>query len=120
MLTQVESPALSVNPYRTGARSAFRFVETPTWLFGGREKTFKPNEGVFGEGEIADHIFKMVSGTARSYKSLKDGRRKIDAFRLRGDIFGLEAGGRRECCAEAIDEVRVVISRRRAAAGRPV
>jgi CRP/FNR family nitrogen fixation transcriptional regulator len=119
MLTQVESPALYVNPYRTGARSAFRFVETPIWPFGGRQKTFKPNEEVFGEGEIADHIFKMVSGTVRSYKSLKDGRRKIDAFRLRGDIFGLEAGGRRECCAEAIDEVCVVISRR-AAAGAAV
>jgi CRP/FNR family nitrogen fixation transcriptional regulator len=120
MLTQVESAALYVNPDRTGARSAFRFVETPILLFDGREKTFKPNEEVFGEGEIADHIFKMVSGTVRSYKSLKDGRRKIDAFRLRGDIFGLEAGGRRECSAEAIDEVCVVISRRTAAAGAAV
>jgi len=120
MLTQVESAALCVNPYRTDARSPFQPVETPIWLFGGREKTFKPNEEVFGEGEVADHIFRMVSGNVRNYKLLKDGRRKIDAFRLRGDVFGLEAGGRRECCAEAIDEVCVVISRRRAAAGAAV
>jgi CRP/FNR family transcriptional regulator, nitrogen fixation regulation protein len=119
MLAQTENTALYtalyVNQLRTDATFAFRFVDKTTWLFGGRERTFRPNEELFGEGEIADHIYKMVSGTVRSYRSLKDGRRKIDAFRLRGDTFGLEVGARRECCAEAVDEVCVVISRRRAA-----
>jgi CRP-like cAMP-binding protein len=120
MLTQMENPALYVNPYRTCASSTFRFVDASIWHFGGRERTFKPNEQLFGEGETADHIYRMVSGTVRSYKLLKDGRRKIDAFRLGGDIFGLEAGARRECCAEAVDEVCVVISRSRAEADAAV
>ena len=72
---------------------------------------------LFGEGETVEHIFKVVRGTVRCYKSLKDGRRKIEAFRLGGDIFGLDGGESRECCAEAVDNVCVVISRRRTTAG---
>ena len=43
---------------------------------------------------------------------LGNGRRKIDAFRLPGDIFGVDPTGVRESTAEAIDNVAVVIVRR--------
>jgi CRP-like cAMP-binding protein len=120
MLTQTAVVTPFVVTYRTGARHSFRPIEKPVRLFGGTEKTFGPNEELFGEGESADHIYKMVRGTVRSYKSLGGGRRKIEAFRLRGDVFGLEAGKEREFCAEAVDEVSVLITRRMTVVGATI
>jgi CRP/FNR family nitrogen fixation transcriptional regulator len=115
MLTVTAPAELRIVPYRTGARYAAQPIAKFALLFGGREKTFRPNEELFGEGEPADCIYKMIRGTVRSYKSLGRGRRKIEAFRLQGDIFGLDVGGEREFCAEAIDDVFVLVGRRRMA-----
>mgnify|MGYP001017149993 CR=1 FL=1 len=48
-------------------------------------------EELFAEGESAEYFYKIMSGTVRTYKLLSDGRRQIDAFHLKNDIFGIEA-----------------------------
>ena len=116
MLTEIAPANLHVFPYPRGARYKFPAAKS-VWIFGSKEKKFKPNEEIFGEGESTDYIYRMASGTVRSYRSLGQGRRKIEAFRLRGDIFGLDAGEEREFSAEAIDDVSVLIARRSTSAG---
>jgi CRP/FNR family nitrogen fixation transcriptional regulator len=69
-------------------------------------------EELFAEGDEAEFFYQVVSGAIRSYKLLSDGRRQIDAFHLRGDIFGLEAGREHRFSAEAVGDVTVIAYRR--------
>ena len=69
-------------------------------------------EELFAEGEDAEHFYKVVSGTVRTYKLLSDGRRQIDAFHLAGDIFGIEAGAEHRFSAEAVGGSTVIAYRR--------
>jgi CRP/FNR family transcriptional regulator, nitrogen fixation regulation protein len=118
MLTQTVDRYVA--PYRSGVGAALEPAKKSDGAFGGKEKTFKPNEELFSEGESADYVYKVLRGAVRSYKSLGEGRRKIEAFRLRGDVFGLDPGKEREFCAEAIDEVCVLVARRRTTVGTTV
>jgi CRP/FNR family transcriptional regulator, nitrogen fixation regulation protein len=75
---------------------------------------FAANEEIYGENEPADYLFKVVSGTVRTYKVLVDGRRQIGAFHLPGDIFGLETGDVHTFSAEAITECKIIVIKRSA------
>jgi CRP-like cAMP-binding protein len=57
---------------------------------------------VFGEGELAEYFYQVVSGAVCTYTVLQDGRRQIGAFHLPGDLFGIEAGEQHAFGAEAI------------------
>ena len=48
----------------------------------GAPMQFSRNEEIYGEGEPADYLYKVVSGTVRTYKVLSDGRRQIGAFHM--------------------------------------
>jgi len=76
------------------------------------KKAYDANDTIFGEGARSDLIYKVIRGTVRSCKSLGNGRRKIDAFRLPGDIFGIDATEERKYSAEAVDQVSVVFGLR--------
>lgn len=65
-------------------------------------KPLARNAEIFGEDEPATHVYKVVSGAARAYRLLDDGRRQIIAFYLPGDLFGFESSGVHLCSAEAI------------------
>ena len=58
----------------------------------GASMPFARNAEVYGEGEPAEYLYKVISGAVRTYKVLTDGRRQIGAFYLAGDMFGLEIG----------------------------
>jgi len=73
---------------------------------------FARNEEIYGEGEPADYVYKVMSGAVRTYKVLNDGRRQISAFHLPGDIFGLEAGDDHTFSAEAISQTTVLFIKR--------
>ena len=65
-------------------------------LFGSPEligitMTYDRNSEIYGEGEPADYVYKVISGAVRTYKVLNDGRRQINAFYLPGDCFGLDS-----------------------------
>ena len=75
---------------------------------------FARNSEIFGENEPADYLYKLVSGTVRSYKVLVDGRRQIGAFYVPGDIFGLETGDAHTFSAEAITDCKILVIKRSA------
>jgi CRP/FNR family transcriptional regulator, nitrogen fixation regulation protein len=77
---------------------------------------FGRNEEIYGEGEPADYLYKVVSGTVRTYKVLSDGRRQVGAFYLPGDIFGLEVTDEHTFSAEAIADSKVLVIKRSAVA----
>jgi CRP/FNR family nitrogen fixation transcriptional regulator len=75
---------------------------------------FARNAEIYGENEPADYLYKVVSGTVRTYKVLTDGRRQIGAFYLPGDVFGLEVGDEHTFSAEAITDSKVIVIKRSA------
>src|SRR5215510_13780502 len=79
--------------------------------------SFSRNAEVYGESEPADYLYKVVSGSVRTYKIMVDGRRQIGAFYLPGDIFGLETGAEHTFSAEAITDCKIVVIKRSAVVG---
>jgi CRP-like cAMP-binding protein len=82
--------------------------------FMGAPMSFTRNAEIYGEGEPADYLYKVVSGTVRTYKVLSDGRRQIGAFYMPGDVFGLETGDDHTFSAEAIADTKVLVIKRSA------
>lgn len=102
--------AIHPNKFPAGAigLGGSRAAVTPV----GVQMALRKGEQLFEEGDEADYFYQVVSGAIRSYKLLSDGRRQINAFHLRGDIFGLEADGEHLFSAEALGDVSVVSYRR--------
>ena len=75
----------------------------------GAPMSFGRNVEIYGESEPADYLYKVVSGTVRTYKVLTDGRRQVGGFYVAGDIFGLETGEEHTFSAEAIIECKVLV-----------
>jgi CRP/FNR family nitrogen fixation transcriptional regulator len=80
----------------------------------GAPMSFSRNEEIYGEGEAAEYLYKVVSGAVRMYKVLADGRRQIGAFYLPGDMFGFEPGDTHAASAEAIGDATVLVFKRSA------
>jgi CRP-like cAMP-binding protein len=78
----------------------------------GAPMPFARNVEIYGENEPAEYLYKVISGTVRTYKVLNDGRRQIGAFYLPGDIFGLEIGEHHTFSAEAIVDCKVLVIKR--------
>jgi len=78
----------------------------------GASMTFERNVEIYGEGEAADYVYKVITGAVRAYRVLNDGRRQISAFYLPGDVFGLEPGEEHASSAEAICDTTVAVVRR--------
>jgi CRP/FNR family nitrogen fixation transcriptional regulator len=74
--------------------------------------SFAANSEIYGENEPADYLYRVVSGTVRTYKVLVDGRRQIGAFYLAGDIFGLETANEHTFSAEAITDCKIIVIKR--------
>ena len=74
---------------------------------------YQQNEEIYGEGEPADQVYKVLRGVVRTYKLLDDGRRQIAAFYFPGDIFGLEPGENYSATAEAVVIAQVAVFQRR-------
>lgn len=75
---------------------------------------FGRNAEIYGENERAEYLYKVVSGSVRTYKVLNDGRRQIGAFYLPGDLFGFEVGGEHTFSAEAITDSKILVIKRSA------
>ena len=78
----------------------------------GAPMPFGRNEEIYGENEPAEYLYKVISGTVRTYKVLSDGRRQIGGFYLAGDMFGLEVGDAHTFSAEAIVDSKVLVIKR--------
>jgi CRP/FNR family transcriptional regulator, nitrogen fixation regulation protein len=74
-----------------------------------------PRDGeIYRENSLATHLYKVISGTVRTFKALSNGRRQIVAFYLPGDIFGVETGPEHAFSAEAITEAKLLVIERKA------
>ncbi len=80
----------------------------------GAMMAYPRNAEIFGENESADYLYKVVSGSVRTYKILADGRRQIGGFYLPGAVFGLEFADEHTLSAEAISDARVLVVKRTA------
>ena len=88
----------------------FALSGPPIWL--------ARNEEIFGEGEPAKFLYKIKSGCIRTYRTLNDGRRQVDAFYLPGDVFGLEVQDFHSVSAEAVTRCKAEIIARKALMAR--
>jgi len=84
----------------------------PGFVLQGARMRFKRNEEIFGEGEPAHYVYRVVSGAVRTIRFSCDGRRQILAFHLPGDVFGLELGREHALTAEAVADCEVSLIRR--------
>ena len=75
---------------------------------------FARNSEIYGENEPAEYLYKVISGTVRTYKVLADGRRQIGAFHVPGDVFGFETGEEHTFSAEAITDCKIAVIKRTA------
>ncbi len=78
----------------------------------GATMSYPRNTEIYGENEPADYLYKVVSGSVRTYKILSDGRRQVGGFYLPGDIFGLEFADEHTLSAEAIADAKVLVVKR--------
>lgn len=116
MLTQTQtvSRAASFKHPVAGFRHARPVGKEPadTLELMGALMPFARNSEIYGENEPADYLYKIVSGTVRTYKVLFDGRRQIGGFHLAGDIFGFETGEEHTFSAEAITDCKILVIKR--------
>ena len=117
MLTQTQ-PAGRAAPFKhpvAGVRNAppaGQKLAADTLDLMGALMPFARNSEIYGENEPADYLYKVVSGTVRTYKVLVDGRRQIGGFHLPGDMFGFESGDEHTFSAEAITDCKILVIKR--------
>jgi CRP/FNR family nitrogen fixation transcriptional regulator len=117
MLTQTQ-PAGRASPFKhpvAGVRNAppaGQKLAADTLDLMGALMPFARNSEIYGENEPADYLYKVVSGTVRTYKVLVDGRRQIGGFHLPGDMFGFESGDEHTFSAEAITDCKILVIKR--------
>lgn len=75
----------------------------------GIRMTYNCGEEIYGDGECADMVYRIISGSVRCFNIRYDGRRQIEYFYFPGDILGLEARTVHHSSAEAIcDKTSIV------------
>lgn len=78
----------------------------------GARLTVSRNAEIYGEGETAEYLYKVVGGVVRTSRVTADGRRQIGGFYLPGDIFGIETDDEHAYSAEAITDATVLFVQR--------
>jgi CRP/FNR family nitrogen fixation transcriptional regulator len=111
MLTQTMQRPAPASPARPAPVLGSKAFHSSIELMGA-PVPFGRNAEIYGENEPAEYVYKVLSGTVRTYKVLNDGRRQIGAFYLPGDIFGLEIGEEHTFSAEAIIDCKILVVKR--------
>ncbi len=106
-------PAISVSHFQQSRCEPASGLDQQITLMGA-VMTYPRNSEIFGENELADYLYKIVSGSVRTSKILSDGRRQIGDFYMPGDIFGLEFGDTHALSAEAVTNAKVLVIKRSA------
>ncbi|MBO9557546.1 MAG: helix-turn-helix domain-containing protein [Caulobacter sp.] len=102
MLSVIQSPAVA--PVRQPAAI----------VLDGLHLNFGPGETIFDEGQPADRVYQLISGSLRTCRILRDGRRQIEAFHFAGDVFGLETGETYRAAAQTLGPCSVRVMPRAA------
>ena len=80
----------------------------------GVRMAFAKDEEIYGQGEDADLIYRVVSGVVRTSRFMADGRRPIGDFYYPGELFGLETGDEQAMTAEALSDCVILVASRQA------
>jgi len=80
----------------------------------GVRMAFSKDEEIYGQGENADLVYRVVVGTVRTSRFLPDGRRPIGDFYYAGDLFGLETDHEHAMAAEALSDCVILVAKRQA------
>jgi CRP/FNR family transcriptional regulator, nitrogen fixation regulation protein len=83
----------------------------------GTRISYARNVEIFGEGEPAEYLYKVVSGSVRSCKIFDDGRRQVTGFHMVGEVFGIELDEEHQFSAEAVNDAVVLVVKRSAIIG---
>src|SRR5262245_28321702 len=67
----------------------------------GQRAAFRRGQEIYAEGELAEHCYKIVSGSVRLVKLMSDGHRQICEFLMPGDLVGFDSQDERYFSAEA-------------------
>jgi CRP/FNR family transcriptional regulator, nitrogen fixation regulation protein len=100
-------------PQAAQCLSIWKDADSPIELMGVR-MSYARNVEIYGEGEPAEYLYRVISGAVRICKLLDDGRRQVTAFHLPGEIFGLELGQEHRFSAEAISDSSILVVKRSA------
>lgn len=73
---------------------------------------FRAGQGIARQGDRADHVFNVTSGSVRVFRLLPDGRRQITGFLFAGDFFGLAPHPEYAFSAEAMEDATLCRFRR--------
>jgi CRP/FNR family transcriptional regulator, nitrogen fixation regulation protein len=80
----------------------------------GAAVSFLRDAEIYRESSPASYLYKVITGTVRTFKALSNGRRQIRAFYLPGDIFGVETGQEHAFAAEAVTAAKLRVVERKA------
>jgi CRP/FNR family transcriptional regulator, nitrogen fixation regulation protein len=80
----------------------------------GAAMSFLRDAEIYRESSPASYLYKVITGTVRTFKALSNGRRQIRAFYLPGDIFGVETGQEHAFSAEAVTAAKLRVVERKA------
>jgi CRP-like cAMP-binding protein len=69
---------------------------------------------IFGEKEPAKYLYKVVSGSVRTYRIMESGRRQIASIYVTGEVFGFETRNQHTLSAEAISGCTLLLMKRSA------
>ena len=78
----------------------------------GRTWIYKPGSIMCNEGDLATHLFVLVTGSVKIISVTAHGDRRVVALRGHGDVIGEISGettGQRTATVQAIDEVHALI-----------
>ncbi len=107
--------SVAAAPRAVGVPEAVMFERRPAGGDGaGVRMSYDRDEEIFGEGEAARNVYRVLSGAVRTYRVLADGRRQIVEFHLPGDLFGLDGDQRHSLGAEAVTDTNLQVMRRAA------
>src|SRR5674476_320529 len=77
-----------VSSFRAPAPSARQLTGSNSIELMGAPMPFARNAEIYGENEPAEYLYKVLSGTVRTYKVLNDGRRPVSYTHLRAHETG--------------------------------
>ena len=90
MLSVIQAPTPSV------------FRQPAALVLDGLHLSQDRDETIFEQEAPAERIYQLISGSVRTCRILRDGRRQIEAFHFPGDVFGLESGAAYRVCAQTL------------------
>lgn len=94
--------------------AAFLYAEPqPARPDASHQRKCAPGTHLFREGDDAANVYEVVLGVLRLTRVLRNGKRQVIAFGLRGDIVGFPNGTRHHTDCEVLATAQIIPYRRR-------